>query len=243
MDKSEKIVLITGASGGIGLAAARAIHEVGYKIGIHYNSNPEPAEKLKAELSNSFIIQGNLSTIEGVDAIYDVLKKEYSGNLYGLVNNAGLTRDNPIFSGTLEDYDAVMNLNVRGVWYLTKRMARFMIRKKEGRIVNVTSVVGIAGNPAQSLYGMSKAAIDNLTRTASKEFADYGILVNSVAPGYIKTAMTEKLPENVREQVLGYIPLGRMGEPEEVATLIRFLVDDCSYCTGSVYNVNGGMYG
>lgn len=118
-----------------------------------------------------------------------------------------------------------------------------MIRKKSGRIINISSVVGIVGNPTQSVYGMTKAAMDNFTRTAAREFASYGILVNSVAPGYIKTSMTEKLSEDLTNEVIKMIPLGRMGAPEDVAEMVQFLATSGSYCTGAVFHVNGGIYG
>jgi 3-oxoacyl-[acyl-carrier protein] reductase len=158
------------------------------------------------------------------------------------VNNAGVAMDNPIFNATLEEFDATVNTNLRSTWYLTKRLSRLMIRKKAGRIINITSVVGLAGNPTQSIYGMTKAALDNFTKTAAKEFASYGILVNSVAPGYIGTSMTEKLSDELREEIHNMIPLGRMGKPEEVAEMVEFLASKGSYCTGSIFQVNGGIY-
>lgn len=243
MEENKGIALVTGGAGGIGEAICRALHHAGFTVAIHYNRSKEPAEKLASELPGSFILQGDISTVEGIDSMVDVLKKEHAGNVSVLVNNAGLALDNPVFSATLDEFDKTISTNMRSTWYLTKRISRFMIRKKAGRIINVTSVVGVVGNPTQSLYGMTKAAIDNFTKTAAKEFADYGILVNSVAPGYIKTSMTEKLSEDLTQEVVRMIPLGRMGEPVEVADMVEFLATRCSYCTGSIFHVNGGLYG
>ena len=243
MEESRGIALVTGGAGGIGGACSRALHHAGFKVAIHYNSSREPAEKLAAELPGSFPIQGDISTIEGADRIYEVLKKEHGGNLDVLVNNAGIALDNPIFNATVEEFEKTINTNLRSAWYLTKRLSRFMIRKKKGRVINISSVVGAVGNPTQSIYGMTKAAMDNFTKTAAKEFADYGILVNSVSPGYIRTAMTEKLSEELTSEVVKLIPLGRMGTPEDIAEMVEFLAVKGSYCTGGIFYVNGGMYG
>ena len=241
---SEKgIALVTGGGRGIGAYCCRALAEAGYKVGVHYNSSKEAAEKLAAELPDAFIVQGDVGTVEGLDNIYNVLKKEPGGNLAVLVNNAGVALDNPIFTASLEEFETTVNVNLRGVWYLTKRLSRLMIRKKAGRIINISSVVAGMGNPAQSIYGMTKAGIENFTRTAAKEFAEHGILVNAVAPGFIETDMTEKIPEEFRESIMSQIPLGRMGQPEEVARAVVFYAEGGSYCTGSVLHVNGGMYG
>ncbi len=242
MEAKKGIALVTGGSGGIGAACCRSLHKAGFTVGIHYNSNREPAEKLQKELPGSFIIQGDMSTIEGIDSIYETLKQEHESNLAVLVNNAGIALDNPIFNATLEEFESTIDTNLRSTWYLTKRLVRFMIRKKSGRIINITSVVGLAGNPTQSSYGMTKAAIDNFTKTAAREFAPYGILINSVAPGYIRTSMTEKLSDDLQGEVVKQIPLGRMGTPEEVADLVEYLASRGSYCTGAIFQINGGLY-
>ena len=243
MSDDKGIALVTGGSGGIGAACCRALGESGFKVGIHFNRGQEQAEKLSSEIPGSFLIQADISSVEGMDSIYDILKKDHGGNIEVLVNNAGVALDNPIFSATLDEFQKTMDINLRSTWYLTKRLARFMIRKKKGRIINISSVVGSAGNAAQSVYGMSKAAINNFTKSASKEFAQYGILVNSVAPGFIKTSMTDTIPEEFAEVFMKAIPLERMGTPEEVAEMVQFLAVKGSYCTGAVFHVNGGMYG
>ncbi len=243
MDETKGIALVTGGSGGIGAAICRSLSDAGYQVAIHCNRSREPAEKLSAELPGSFVVQSDISTVEGIDAIYDLLKKDYNSNVPVLVNNAGIAMDNPIFSATLDEFESCINTNLRSSWYLTKRIARFMIRKRFGRIINISSVVGIVGNPTQSVYGMTKAAMDNFTRTAAREFASYGILVNSVAPGYIQTSMTDKISDELTAEILKMIPLERMGKPEEVADMVRFLVEKGSYSTGAVFHVNGGLYG
>jgi len=241
MNNEQKVALVTGGGTGIGAACCRELAKAGFSVGIHYNSSSGPAEAIQSELENSFIIQADLSTREGADEIYTALKER--GNLEVLVNNAGMTMDAPLFSAKIDDFDKVVNTNMRGTWYLTKRLGRLMMRNKTGRVINISSVVGSTGNPTQSVYGMTKAAIDNFTRTAAMEFAPYNILVNSVAPGFIETKMTDVLSEDVQQHILGQIPLNRMGKPEEVASLVRFLATEGSYCTGTTFHVNGGMYG
>jgi 3-oxoacyl-[acyl-carrier protein] reductase len=236
-----KIALVTGGGTGIGAACCKALAQAGFTVGIHYNSSASSAEALSRELPGSFILQGDLTQAADIDRIHDELKAR--GGCDVLVNNAGQTADAALFTAKLEDLDRIFATNMRSTWYLTKRIGRLMMRKREGRIINISSVVGSTGNATQTIYGMTKAAIDNFTKSAAAEFAPFGILVNSVAPGFIETKMTETLSEEVKQHILGQIPLKRMGRPEEVAALVRFLATDGSYCTGSIFHVNGGMYG
>jgi 3-oxoacyl-[acyl-carrier protein] reductase len=165
------------------------------------------------------------------------------GRVDVLVNNAGVNANAPMPAMKLADYDSVAAL-ARGTWYLTKLVVRrFMLRQKSGRIINVSSVVGHTGNRGQAPYTMAKAGLDALTKSLAQELGDRGILVNSVAPGFIDTAMTEELPAEIREAILSRIPLGRMGAPAEVAEVVAFLATRGSYVQGSVIHVNGGMYG
>jgi len=237
------IALVTGGSRGIGAACCEALAGAGFRVAIHCNQNRKSADDLSAKLKNSFVIQSDIGTIEGIDAIYDTLKKDHGGDVEVLVNNAGIAMDNPIFSASLDDFEKTINVNLRSVFYLTKRISRLMIRKKRGRVINMSSVVASTGNPAQAVYGMSKAAIENFTKTAAKELAEHGILVNAIAPGFIRTDMTEKIPPEFQEAILKQIPLGRMGLPAEIAEMVLFLAASGSYCTGSVFHINGGMYG
>ncbi len=238
----KKLALVTGASRGIGRAIAKELHQKGFLVGIHYNSSRESAEKLRDELGDGLLIQADLSTIEGCDKIYEEIKNSKLP-LEVLVNNAGFVKDNPIFNATLEEFDQMININMKTTWYLTKRLMRLMIRNRSGRIINISSIIGSIGNPTQSIYGMTKAAIDNFTKTAAMEMAEYGILVNSIAPGFIDTDMTKNLPEEHKKMILERIPLKRMGTPEEVAQVVGFLATSGTYITGTVIHVNGGMYG
>jgi 3-oxoacyl-[acyl-carrier protein] reductase len=186
-------------------------------------------------------VGADVGEIEALDALVEAVKGR--GELQVLVNNAGATADAPFLTAKLEDLERIYRTNMRATWYLTKKLARVMARKRFGRIINVSSVVGSTGNFGQTIYGMTKAAIDNLTRSLALELAPYGILVNAVAPGFIETRMTEVLPAEAKEAILQRIPLGRMGRPEEVARLVRYLAVEDSYCTGTVFHINGGMYG
>ncbi len=235
-----KIALVTGGATGIGAACCRILAQAGFTVGIHYNSSSASAEALRQELPGSFTVGADISTEAGVDAVAEALKGK--GQLAVLVNNAGMAIDAPIFSAKLEDFDKVVATNMRSTWYLTKKLTRLMIRAKEGRVINISSVVGHTGNPTQSVYGMTKAAIDNFTKTAALEMAGYNILVNAVAPGFIETRMTAELGDDIKAGIFARIPLGRMGQPEEIAKAVRFLAVDASYCTGTVLHVNGGMY-
>ena len=238
------IALVTGGGRGIGAACARALGGAGFRVLVHYNKSGAEATELAKELGNGAqALQAELGTIEGMDLVYEKLRKDFGGELSVLVNNAGMAKDNPLFSATIEEYQETLDVNLRSVWYLTKRLSRLMIRRKRGRIINISSVVASMANPTQSVYAMTKAAIESFTRTVAVELADYGILVNAVAPGFIETDMTRHLPDEVRSSVTGRIPLGRMGRPEEIADVVRFLATGADYITGSVIHVNGGLYG
>jgi 3-oxoacyl-[acyl-carrier protein] reductase len=239
---SRGLALVTGGATGIGAACCRALARAGFRVAVHHRSSHDAAAALCAELPGALSLAADLATEEGVEAIAKAVGAEPEPCAV-LVNNAGFTIDAPLFTAKATDLDQVFALNVRGTWLLTKRIARQMSRKKHGRIINVSSVVGSTGNAYQSVYGMTKAAIDNLTRTLAVELAPFGILCNSVAPGFIDTAMTAKLPEAARAQILGRVPLGRMGTPDEIAEVVEFLATRGSYITGSVLHVNGGMYG
>jgi 3-oxoacyl-[acyl-carrier protein] reductase len=236
------IAIVTGGATGIGAACCRSLAGAGFRVLVHHRSSHEAAEALVAELAGSLSVQADLSTEDGVETLARTAG-EQSEPVAVLVNNAGFNVDAPIMTAKLADLDAILALNVRGTWLLSKRISRQMMRKKAGRIINVSSVVGSTGNVGQSMYGMSKAAIDNLTRSLAGELAPFGILVNSVAPGFVDTAMTRQLPEAAREAILGRVPLKRMGTALEIADGVEFLATRGSYITGTVIHVNGGMYG
>ncbi len=236
------VALVTGGARGIGAACCRALAAEGLRVVVHHRSSGEAAEKLAAELPDALTLGADLGEPGEIDALIAALKEQV-GRVDVLVNNAGLTRNAPTPSMKLEDYDAVAAL-ARGTWYLTKLvLRRFMLRQKTGRIVNISSVVGHVGNRGQSPYTMAKAGLDALTKSLAQELAGREILINSVAPGFIETEMTEDLPEEAAAQIMGRIPLGRMGRPEEVAEVVAFLATRASYVHGCVVHVNGGMYG
>jgi len=235
------LALVTGGATGIGAACCRELARAGFAVGVHYNTSQSEADALVAELPGAFAIRASVTEVSELDKLHDQIKER--GELQVLVNNAGATADAPFLTAKLEDLERLYATNLRSTWYLSKRLARLMAKRRQGRIINISSVVGSTGNPGQSAYAMTKAAIDNLTHTLALELAPYNILVNSVAPGFIDTRMTEGLPADAKQQILARIPLGRMGSPIEVARLVRFLAVEGSYCTGSVFHVNGGLYG
>lgn len=237
-----RLALVTGAGKGIGAACCRALAGAGFRVAVHYRSSAGPAEELAAKLPDAFALRADLALPEEIDALVAELK-ERAGRVDVLVNNAGLNVNGLTPAMKLEQYDAVAAM-ARGTWYLTKLvLRRFMLRQDGGRIVNITSVVGSTGNPGQVPYTMVKAALDAFTKSLAQELAGRPILVNSVAPGFIDTDMTEELPEAVREAILARIPLRRMGTPEEVAEVVSWLATSASYVHGTVIHVNGGMYG
>jgi len=236
------VALVTGGGTGIGAACCRALAGEGFRVGIHYRSSQETAQRLASELPEAFALRADLTAPEEVDALVAALK-EAAGRVDVLVNNAGYNVNAPMLSMKLDDYDAVAGV-ARGTWYLTKLvLRRFMLRRKAGRIINISSVVGHTGNPGQIPYTMVKAGLDAFTKSLAQELAGREINVNSVAPGFIETEMTEALPEEVQESILARIPQQRMGRPEEVADVVAWLATRASYVNGTVLHVNGGLFG
>ena len=240
---SENLVaVVTGGAIGIGAACCRALAEKGFQVGIHYRSSAAQAETLLQEIGSGFLLQADLADPGQVEAMVNAVK-EKAGRVDVLVNNAGHSINADINSMKMEQFDEQRAM-MRGVWYLTKRVLRlFMLRKGQGRIINISSVVGQTGNPGQIPYTMEKAALEAMTKSLARELAGRNILVNAVAPGFIDTEMTQVLPEPIRDQILAQVPLARMGRPEEVAEVVAFLATAGSYIQGSVVHVNGGLYG
>ena len=236
------VAIVTGGATGIGAACCRRLAAEGFRVGVHYRSSEEKARKLLAELPESFGLRADLAVSDEVDALIKSVKGE-AGRVDVLVNNAGYNVNAPMLTMNLDQYDAVAGL-ARGTWYLSKLvLRRFMFRKGTGRIVNISSVVGHTGNPGQIPYTMAKAGLDAFTKSLAQELAGREILVNSVAPGFIDTEMTDELPDEIKTAILGRIPQGRMGTAEEVADVVAFLASRGSYVNGTVIHVNGGMYG
>jgi 3-oxoacyl-[acyl-carrier protein] reductase len=241
--QEKPVAIVTGGGTGIGAACCLALAENGYHVGIHYRSSRQPAESVLARINGrGFLLQGDLTDTDQIETLIGRIKDE-AGRVDVLVNNAGTSINAAILAMKIEQFDDQRAM-LRGAWYLTKRILRvFMLRRAQGRIINISSVVGHTGNAGQIPYTMEKAALDAMTKSLARELAGKNILVNSVAPGFIDTDMTRSLPEEIRQRIMDGIPLGRMGRPEEVAEVVAFLAAHGSYINGTVIHVNGGMYG
>ncbi|WP_413360010.1 3-oxoacyl-[acyl-carrier-protein] reductase [Prochlorococcus sp. MIT 1201] len=235
--------LITGASRGIGRAVALALAEAGAEVVVNYSSSADAAEEVVQTITSNggsaYAIKANVAEEDAVDQLIKTVL-ERSSSLDILINNAGITRDGLLMRMKKEDWQAVVNLNLTGVFLCTRAVARTMLKQKSGRIINITSVVGLMGNAGQANYAAAKAGVVGLTKSTAKEVASRGITVNAVAPGFITTDMTKELDS---EPILAAIPLGSFGTPEQVAGAVRFLAADpaAAYITGQVLQVDGGM--
>ena len=240
-----KVALVTGASRGIGRAIAVRLASEGAKVAINYAGNTAKAEEVKAEIEKNggeaILVQADVSSAEAVDAMIEKVTEAF-GQIDILVNNAGITRDGLLMRMKEEDFEAVINTNLKGVFYCTKAVSKLMMKKRSGRIVNMASVVGLMGNAGQANYAAAKAGVIGFSKSAAKELAARGINVNVVAPGFIAMDMTAAMTDKAKEATLAGIPLKRMGQPEDVANAVLFLVSDyASYITGQIVNVDGGM--
>ena len=240
-----KIALVTGGSRGIGRAIALRLAEEGAKVAINYAGNQTAAEEVKAIIEQhggtAMIVQTDVSDSAAAAEMVARVHEELGG-LDILVNNAGITRDTLLVRMKDEDFDAVINTNLKGIYACTKAAAKFMTKQRSGRIVNLSSVVGEIGNIGQTNYAAAKAGVIGFSKAAAKELAARHVTVNVVAPGFIDTDMTAVLKDSIRERLIESIPLGALGKPEHVADAVLFLVSDAaSYITGQVLNVDGGM--
>ncbi len=240
---ADQVALVTGASRGIGRAIALELAAAGAEVVVNYAASASAAEAVVEAITaaggRAYALAADVAVEEQVDGLVKTVL-ERSGRLDVLVNNAGITRDGLLLRMKTSDWQSVIDLNLTGVFLCTRAVSRSMLKARRGRIINITSVVGLVGNPGQANYSAAKAGVIGFTRSTAAEFASRGITVNAVAPGFIATDMTRELNE---EPILAAIPLGRMGQPEEVAGAVRFLAADpaAAYITGQVLQVDGGM--
>jgi 3-oxoacyl-[acyl-carrier protein] reductase len=240
-----KVALVTGGSRGIGREIALGLSQKGINVAITYNSNANKAEEVVEEIKkngvNAIAVKGNSSVEEDVNSIVKKVEEEL-GTIDILVNNAGITKDNLLMRMKSEDWDDVLNVNLKGVFLCTKAVIRGMMKKKYGKIINIASVVGINGNAGQANYSASKAGVIGFTKTMAKELASRGIRVNAIAPGFIQTDMTDVLKDEIKEELVKNIPLGSLGSPKDISNLANFLAsEESDYITGEVIRVDGGM--
>jgi len=240
-DLTGKTALVTGASGGIGGAIARALHGAGATVGLS-GTRTEPLEALAAELGErAFVLPCNLSDPAAVEAL-PKQAAEAMGGVDILVNNAGITRDNLFMRMSDDEWQSVLDVNLTATFKLCKGVLRGMMKARWGRIVNISSVVGATGNPGQGNYAASKAGVIGMSKSLAYEVASRGITVNAVAPGFIATAMTDKLTDDQKSKINAQIPAGRMGAPDEIAAAVLYLASpEAAYVTGATLHVNGGM--
>ncbi|HEY9818489.1 MAG TPA: 3-oxoacyl-[acyl-carrier-protein] reductase [Candidatus Obscuribacterales bacterium] len=239
----EQVAVVTGASRGIGRAIALALAEAGAKVAVNYARSSQAAdevvEKITAAGGEAIALQADVAQADQVDSLIGAVLERW-GRVDVLVNNAGITRDTLLLRMKPEDWQAVIDLNLTGVFLCTKAVSKLMLKQRSGRIINIASVSGQMGNPGQSNYSAAKAGVIGFTKSVAKELASRGVTVNAVAPGFISTDMTHDLNS---DEILKFIPLGRYGQPDDVAGMVRFLAADpaAAYITGQTFNVDGGM--
>ncbi len=239
MSKEKKKILITGASRGIGKDIALKSKENGYIV-LGTSTSEVGAQALEKEGIHGLVL--NLNDSKSVKEFSDVLIKDHA-DIEILINNAGITRDNIVLRMSDEEWMDVLNVNLNGTFKISKTVLKFMLKKRWGRIINITSTSASTGNKGQANYAAAKSGVEAFSRSLAKEVGSRGITVNSVAPGYIETDMTEQINNKVKEEILKQIPLARYGRPEEIAQLIEFLItDEASYITGQTIHINGGLY-
>lgn len=246
MKLAGKVAVVTGASRGIGKSIALELAKQGADVVVNYAGSVDRANEVVKEIGalgrKAISIQCDVSNTDSVNAMMKEALESF-GNIDILVNNAGITRDNLLMRMKDSEWDDVINTNLKGVFLCTKAVTRPMMKQRKGRIINITSIVGVTGNPGQANYVAAKAGVIGFTKTTAKELAQRNITVNAIAPGFITTDMTDKLTEEVKNSMLTQIPLGQFGRPEDIANAVVFLAsDDSSYITGQTLHIDGGMY-
>lgn len=240
-----KVAVVTGASRGIGRAIALSLAEQGANVVVNYAGNEEKANEVVSQIQSlgqeAFAFQADVSNQKEVQEMMKEAVDKF-GSIDILVNNAGITKDNLLMRMKENEWDDVININLKGVFNCTKAVTRQMMKQRSGRIINVSSIVGVSGNPGQANYVAAKAGVIGLTKTSAKELASRNITVNAIAPGFISTDMTDKLSDEVQQEMLKAIPLARFGEPEDISGVVTFLASEKSrYITGQTINIDGGM--
>ena len=245
MGLTGKCAVVTGASRGIGRAIALELANQGAKVVVNYSGSEQKAmqvvDEIKASGGEAIAVQANVSDSESVQQLMKTAVDTF-GSLDILVNNAGITRDNLLMRMKDDEWDEVINTNLKGVFLCTKAVTRQMMKQRAGRIINISSIVGVAGNAGQANYVAAKAGVIGITKTTAQELASRNILVNAIAPGFITTEMTDSLPEELKEAMLKQIPLAKLGQPEDIAKAVAFLAsDNANYITGQTLRIDGGM--
>ena len=241
-DLSNKNIIVTGASGGIGNSIVKRLHECGANI-LASGTKLEKLEELKSKYENIKVLKFDISATNQIEEFIENASKELGGSLDCIINNAGITQDNLAIRMSLEEWKKVIDINLTSTFLLSKYSIKKMLKNKSGKIVNITSVVGHTGNLGQANYTASKAGIIAMSKSLAIEYAKKNININCISPGFIKTAMTDKLDDKFKETIISKIPSSRLGEPEDVANAVIFLASDQSnYISGETLHVNGGMY-
>jgi len=245
IDLSGSVALVTGASRGIGAVIARRLAEAGVKVGVNYLSSPESAEEVVSSIisagGEALLVEGDVAQEEPAKSTIQQVVSHW-GRIDILVNNAGINRDRLLLRMNTDDWDQVIQVDLRGAFLCTRFVMPHLIKQRSGRIVNISSVVGISGNPGQANYAAAKAGLIGFTKSVAREVASRNVTVNALAPGYITTGMVEKLSEDAREKILSRIPMGRFGVAEDVSEAVVFLCSNgASYITGEVLTIDGGM--
>lgn len=245
MSLKGKTAVVTGGSRGIGRAICLELAQQGANVVVNYSGSEQKAKDVVAEIkalgSKAVAVQANVADVDSVQALMQATLETF-GSIDILVNNAGITRDNLLMRMKENEWDEVINTNLKGVFLCTKAVTRQMMKQRAGRIINISSIVGVSGNPGQANYVAAKAGVIGLTKTTAQELASRNILVNAIAPGFIMTEMTEGLPEDIKETMLKQIPLAKLGQPEDIAKAVVFLASDsANYITGQTLHIDGGL--